>query len=137
MVGLLHATAFMMLLLVGWVIWNSKPSSINQRDGLRWVQLCRCCSAGVQQQPKQYDAEVGYYLRCREERVSYIPCSNAKWLFCIFLFFMFRPQSETVRRTRLSVQTESEQAFFRRPFLRPFTNVVSSASLNRATQTSW
>jgi len=24
---------------------------------------------------------------------------------------MFRPQSETVRRTRLSVQTESEQTF--------------------------
>jgi len=25
MVGLLHAMAFVMLLLVGWVIWNNKP----------------------------------------------------------------------------------------------------------------
>jgi len=25
MVGLLHAMAFMMLLLVGWVMWNNKP----------------------------------------------------------------------------------------------------------------
>ena len=28
MVGLLHAMAFMMLLLVGWVIWNNKPLAI-------------------------------------------------------------------------------------------------------------
>jgi len=25
MVGLLHAMAFMVLLLIGWVIWNNKP----------------------------------------------------------------------------------------------------------------
>jgi len=50
---------------------------------------------------------------------------------------MFPPQSEIVRRTRLSVQTESEQAFFRPNFLRPSTTVVSSVSLNRAAQTSW
>ena len=29
MVGLLHAMAFMMLLLVGWVIWNNKPLTID------------------------------------------------------------------------------------------------------------
>jgi len=28
MVGLLHAMAFMMLLLVGWVIWNNKPLTV-------------------------------------------------------------------------------------------------------------
>jgi len=28
MVGLLHAMAFMMLLLVGWVIWNNKPLTL-------------------------------------------------------------------------------------------------------------
>jgi len=30
MVDLLHAMAFMMLLLVGWVIWNNKPLTIDQ-----------------------------------------------------------------------------------------------------------
>ena len=29
MVGLLHTMAFMMLLLVGWVIWNNKPLTID------------------------------------------------------------------------------------------------------------
>ena len=28
MVGLLHAMAFMVLLLIGWVIWNNKPSPL-------------------------------------------------------------------------------------------------------------
>jgi len=35
MVGLLHAMAFMVLLLIGWVIWNNKPLHyITLQEGL-------------------------------------------------------------------------------------------------------
>ena len=33
---------------------------LHQRDGFHWVQLCRCCSDGVQPQSKQYVPVVGY-----------------------------------------------------------------------------
>ena len=32
MVGLLHAMAFMVLLLIGWVIWNNKPLPLPIRN---------------------------------------------------------------------------------------------------------
>jgi len=37
MVGLLHAMAFMVLLLIGWVIWNNKPLP----QFLGWLHHCR------------------------------------------------------------------------------------------------
>jgi len=68
---------------------------LRQRDGFHWVQLCRCSSAGVQQQPKQYVAVVGYYLRCREEYVHSM--QQRKVIFLYFYFF-----SCFDRRVRLS-----------------------------------
>jgi len=39
MVGLLHAMAFMVLLLVGWVIWNNKPLPLPKKTTVeRWWQ---------------------------------------------------------------------------------------------------
>jgi len=48
MVGLLHAMAFMMLLLVGWVIWNNKPLTIigtrqAHNQGIWWWWWFRIC----------------------------------------------------------------------------------------------
>ena len=39
MVGLLHAMAFMVLLLVGWVIWNNKPLTIDHWPPHLWCQV--------------------------------------------------------------------------------------------------
>jgi len=39
MIGLLHAMAFMVLLLVGWVIWNNEPLPLHkslQTQKRRW-----------------------------------------------------------------------------------------------------
>jgi len=50
MVGLLHAMAFMVLLLVGWVIWNNKPLPLPWRARvtlLTWSRswcMCSCLS---------------------------------------------------------------------------------------------
>jgi len=38
MVGLLHAMAFMVLLLVGWVIWNNKPLPNEEEFRIRFGQ---------------------------------------------------------------------------------------------------
>jgi len=35
-IGLLYAMSFMMLLLVGWVIWNNKPLTIDHWIGYGW-----------------------------------------------------------------------------------------------------
>jgi len=67
MVGLLHAMTFMVLLLVGWVIWNNKPLPLSTaylslcQDGIRgwkqfavmwivftfWRKCFRSCEAGT------------------------------------------------------------------------------------------
>ena len=59
MVGLLHAMAFTMLLLVGWVIWNNKPLTIGVISG---SHACRDCVWHI-----ILDAEL--YTTCPGERV--------------------------------------------------------------------
>ena len=73
--------------------WKRKPlplllEILQQRDGFHWVQLCRCCSAGAQQQPKLYAAVVSYYLRCWEEYIHSMQQRKVFFfVFCIFIYF--------------------------------------------------
>jgi len=41
MVGLLHAMAFMVLLLIGWVIWNNKPLPFTHPQHSEWFSTLR------------------------------------------------------------------------------------------------
>ena len=115
------------------------PSHFCQRTFIRETGFTECSYVDIAVlgfSSNQSSTYLWSVITCAVEKSTCIPCSNGKWCFGIFIFFMIRPQSETVWRTRLSVQTENEQAVFRRPFLRSSPNVVSSASLNSAAQTS-
>jgi len=63
MVGLLHAMAFMVLLLVGWVIWNNKPSPLPlpKTTCRQLLQLVTVIHSGVE---RLYDAR-GRLQKCR------------------------------------------------------------------------
>ena len=86
MVGLLHAMAFMVLLLIGWVIWNNKPLPFNLSKKLQvihcWIEQldsvhnasdCCCCPSLATPLPKKF---VFKNLICRTQ-----------WLFSCFFFF--------------------------------------------------